>query len=357
MNGASAGKSKSGTWKHGQISLNASVDYDPSGERKQSPRYESMYQAGTIGGVLSGQDNLYCVGKRPPPQSMIQYQTSNVDQILTEYNPDENKAENSRSSSQNSASIKKKRYPYTKPGPPYPDRDVIDVPGPNKYDVKNGTIEHRLKSMPRMTLKGREPLPSPEGSASRLPKYGQIKPPGPATYDPFSPIQSKKFVYTIPKSKRSKIDQFLLKMPGPTDYNPQRQEKVCMTAIIREPVGKETNDIKRDDSPGPGDYFTLMSNSSLPKYRFPKEDRFKSLNHSKISKDLSPVYYHPELDLIKQTIPRVKIGKEKRFNVDMNKNVPGVGFYPISLECLNKQTFSFGKQRRFLKKITNVALI
>lgn len=344
-------KKSPGIKSNGGISLDANR---ASTTRENSPRtkFDSLYTPGSLINISAGLENVYYVGKRPANAQVSAYNNLSVDQILTEYNPEFSIRENSRSSSQNSNVKKRKHYAYTKPEAPDFEEISLETPGPNAYRVINDTIEFNLKAKPGITLKGRDPLPSPEGS--RILNEDELKPPGPATYDPQPSQRYKRNVFSIPKGKRDYLDQQLLKVPASNYYHPEKAYKVCGTALIKQPVGKQHDEKKKDDGPGPGDYFTFLKKTECVRHRFPMAERFHSIDHARYSDKVSPLYYKPDVSSIKQAVPRTRIGKADRFQPDIDKHVPGVGFYPVSLDGLSKQTFSFCKQRRFLRKITNV---
>lgn len=327
-----------------------------STENVSNSRYDSLYIPGSVEDIGSGRMNQILVGKRPANVEVALYKCSSIDQIVTEYHPEDiNSGDNSREGSQSSTRRKPKHYPYTKPDPPDLSKEEPETPGPNAYDVKNDTIEYNLKKKPGIRIRGRERLNSEEDKEGSLHNSEKsiLPKPGPATYHP-EKTKTKKGIYSFPKSKRDYLDQMLLKIPGPNHYSPEKYHRICGTAVIKAHTNHKEDKNERDNSPGPGQYYTILKNLGAPRVKFSKAKRFQSFDKGSDSYAAGPLTYNPNVSLVKQSLPRTKIGKADRFQPEIDKQVPGVGAYPVSLDGLNKMTFSFGKQRRFLRKVTNV---
>lgn len=318
---------------------------------------KSMYLPGSIHDITSGRDHSFLVAKGPDKitKTLADQRRPSTDFVLTEYDPGNYEMSQSREHSSSSKRRGRVAVSYNQPEPPDPDRLENQTPGPNAYNVKNNTIEEHIRKMPKMTLKGREPLRSPEEMERS--EENRVKSPGPQSYNPYPPEKHKKFVYSMPRSKRGELDRWLLSIPAPGVYNPNKSYHINGTAVIKRPLMQEEAERKkeREKSPGPGQYHSMIRKISNGFFRFGKDDRFKELAHPGENPDVSPLKYDPKVNFVKSKLPNVKIGKADRFEKESLSDAPGVGKYQVKLSGLNKVAVKFGTQRRFLRNLGTVS--
>lgn len=317
---------------------------------------KSMYLPGSLHDITSGRE-AYLVAKGPEKvvKNLAEQRRPSTDFVLAEFQPSDLEVVESRENSAKSSKRHRIAVSYSKPEPPDPDRPEIQTPGPNQYDVKNGTIEQHIKKMPKFTLKGREPLRSPD-EVERIAK-NRVDSPSPQSYNPYEKLKSKKFVYSMPKTKRDAIDKWLLEIPAPNKYSPDKGYHVAGTVVMKRPLLQEEAERKkeREKSPGPGQYYKMEKKLDSGFFRFGKDERFGYVQSAE-NPEVSPLKYDPKISMVKENIPRVKIGKANRFDKETLSDAPGVGKYQVKLSGLTHVSVKFGTQRRFMRQLVTVGV-
>lgn len=351
------GGSKGSNLGHSDLMNNRSYNQHDEKRRKYEgylghANTKSMYLPGTLQDITSGKDHSFLMAKAPERivKTLAQQRRGSTDFVLADFDPGCYEASHSR---ENSASSRKGRIAvsYTRPDPPDPDRPENNTPGPNAYDVKNYTIEDHVRKMPKVTLKGREPLRTEEEMERSRERIGES--PGPLSYHPYPEEKKKKNMYSVPRSKRAELDRWLLSIPAPGTYSPEKKQKIVGTTVMKRPLMQEEaeKNKEREKSPGPGQYHSMIRKISNGFFRFAKDDRFRNMAKASENLEVSPLKYDPKINMTKSKLPNVKIGKAERFEKEYLSEAPGVGNYQVKLSGLNKISFKFGTQRRFLRNV------
>lgn len=262
------------------------------------------------------------------------------------------------SSHATSGSTKKKKkramvFNYNKPAPPEPDDNQTEGPGPNAYSVMNETIAERLRTRLGVTFKGRHST-----------ETHREKSPGPGAYDIKAAEETslKGRGYSISKSKRGELDPNLVAVPGVGAYTLDKPFHTAGTVIfgksVSTEIGRRTDRVDMD-VPGPGKYNTVTKQVFGPKFTFGKSNRFSSWSENngldEVGACPGPLTYKPNFEVTLPHCPVVKIGTEPKFMTLVDDEVPGAGKYAVKLDGLDRRGVKFSKQRRFIRKVGQVA--